>query len=237
MSINKCSRLKANDKIEHGGLSLTVEEWALRIGIGVYALYDRIEKWPIEKALLSKKHDSDFYKGRKGVKFMDYMGRSMSLTECAIEMGISISALSHRIKRKGLEKALLMGVTKRTGITKDPEYKSWYYSHHSRKEWSTYEEFIAEVGRSKIGDRLIRIDSSLPLGKGNAKWYTPAFEHINPTTSTMLTYSGETMTMREWAKKKGMKYETLYQRIGRLGWSVENALTIPTRNRAILQKV
>lgn len=42
-----------------------------------------------------------------------------------------------------------------------------------------------------------------------------------------LTFNGKTQTIREWAKELEMPWPTLYDRINRNGWTVEEALTIP----------
>lgn len=33
-------------------------------------------------------------------------------------------------------------------------------------------------------------------------------------------------TIAEWAKEKGLKYDVLYSRLNRYGWSVEKALEV-----------
>jgi hypothetical protein len=46
----------------------------------------------------------------------------------------------------------------------------------------------------------------------------------------LLTFQGETMTVSEWARRVGMHPLTLFARLG-AGWSVEEALTTPVRER------
>lgn len=46
-----------------------------------------------------------------------------------------------------------------------------------------------------------------------------------------LTYNGRTQTIREWAKELGMPWATLYDRVNRNGWSVEDAIEIPLGQR------
>lgn len=48
---------------------------------------------------------------------------------------------------------------------------------------------------------------------------------------TELTFEGQTKTIREWANEKGMPVPTLYDRVNRNGWTVEEALTIPLGGR------
>lgn len=46
-----------------------------------------------------------------------------------------------------------------------------------------------------------------------------------------LTYNDRTQSIREWAAELEMPWPTLYDRINRNGWTVEEALTIPLGGR------
>lgn len=46
-----------------------------------------------------------------------------------------------------------------------------------------------------------------------------------------LTFDGRTQTIKEWAAELEMPWPTLYDRINRNGWTVEEALTIPLGGR------
>ena len=48
---------------------------------------------------------------------------------------------------------------------------------------------------------------------------------------TELTYNGETKSIREWAKELEMPWPTLYDRVNRNGWTVEEAIEIPLGGR------
>ncbi len=48
---------------------------------------------------------------------------------------------------------------------------------------------------------------------------------------TELTYDGETKSIREWAKELEMPWPTLYDRVNRNGWTVEEAIEIPLGGR------
>ena len=45
----------------------------------------------------------------------------------------------------------------------------------------------------------------------------------------LLTYKGETKTIKEWARLVGIDRRTMYYRIKIMGWSVEKALETPTK--------
>lgn len=46
-----------------------------------------------------------------------------------------------------------------------------------------------------------------------------------------LTFEGKTQSIRKWAEELEMPWPTLYDRINRNGWTVEEALTIPLGGR------
>lgn len=46
-----------------------------------------------------------------------------------------------------------------------------------------------------------------------------------------LTYDGRTQSIRKWAEELEMPWPTLYDRVNRNGWTVEDALTIPLGGR------
>lgn len=46
-----------------------------------------------------------------------------------------------------------------------------------------------------------------------------------------LTFEGRTQTIKEWAEELEMLWPTLYDRVNRNGWSVEEALTTPLGQR------
>lgn len=46
-----------------------------------------------------------------------------------------------------------------------------------------------------------------------------------------ITYKGETKSIREWADEIGMPWPTLYDRINRNGWTVEDAIETPLGQR------
>lgn len=46
-----------------------------------------------------------------------------------------------------------------------------------------------------------------------------------------LTYNGETKSIKEWAAEKNMPWPTLYDRVNRNGWTVEDAIETPLGQR------
>ncbi len=47
----------------------------------------------------------------------------------------------------------------------------------------------------------------------------------------LYRHNGKSQTLRAWARESGISYEVLQKRIGRHGWTIEEALTVPTGGR------
>lgn len=57
-------------------------------------------------------------------------------------------------------------------------------------------------------------------------------KHKKPNLKlTELTYNGETKSIRAWAEEINMPWPTLYDRVNRNGWTVEDAIEIPLGQR------
>lgn len=95
--------------------------------------------------------------------------------------------------------------------------------------WDSFEQFLADMGpRPGAGYSIERIDNDGPYAPGNCRWATVLEQARNKHNNTRLTYHGQTMALSAWAEAKGIRADTIMARIGH-GWSIEKALTTPTR--------
>ena len=93
--------------------------------------------------------------------------------------------------------------------------------------WDDFETFLADMGRRPSAEYSIeRRDGTLGYSPENCYWATIKQQNRNTARNRFLTFEGETLTVAEWAERKGMTYGALSNRI-RDGWSTEDALTIP----------
>ncbi len=65
-----------------------------------------------------------------------------------------------------------------------------------------------------------------PGAKGSTGAKRPAKRPAKLTVK-LLTYKGQTLSVADWAKKLGLKPNTIRGRLNRLGWSVEKTLSTP----------
>lgn len=65
----------------------------------------------------------------------------------------------------------------------------------------------------------------------NCRWATQQEQANNKTNNHLLTVFGETKTIANWARDSRAKagYQSILERIIKLGWSAEDAITTPTR--------
>ncbi len=95
-----------------------------------------------------------------------------------------------------------------------------------------FEEFLAEVGpRPGKEYSLDRINNEGNYEHGNVRWATQKNQNRNKRTNRYLTYQNETLCLVSWAEKLGLNHEAIRSRL-RSGWSVEKALSTPSRARA-----
>ncbi|MFA6290131.1 MAG: hypothetical protein WC637_00040 [Victivallales bacterium] len=76
-----------------------------------------------------------------------------------------------------------------------------------------------------------RIDNDGNYEPSNCRWIPIGEQSKNTSSNHNITFQDETMTMSDWARKKGLKISTFCARLKK-GWSKEEALTIPLLNHS-----
>lgn len=99
-----------------------------------------------------------------------------------------------------------MGIKELRTLGKEHEVKEW---------WS--------MNKTRLIEELSKILEPKPEQKPQIKKQNLKLHE--------LTYAGKTQTIREWADELKMPWATLYDRVNRNGWTVEEALTIPLGER------
>lgn len=87
--------------------------------------------------------------------------------------------------------------------------------------------FIQDMGERPEGTTLDRIDNDGPYSPENCRWATKEEQYDNMGSTIKWAYGGEEHTLKDWAKITGISKTTLYQRVKRYGYSIEEALTRP----------
>jgi hypothetical protein len=91
-----------------------------------------------------------------------------------------------------------------------------------------YENFLADMGRRPSPKHTVeRKNGKLGYSPDNCVWATRDVQNNNTSRNHRLTYAGETLTLAQWAKRRGLKASTLRMRISSYGWDLKKALTTP----------
>ena len=117
----------------------------------------------------------------------------------------------------------------RTTNKNDP----WYSYYGGRgivvcEEWrNSFEPFKAWAVENGYKDNLTldRRNNEEGYSPENCRWVTRAVQEENTRRTHFLTYKGKTKSITEWAKATGIKRSVLYDRINKMGWDIERALT------------
>lgn len=98
-------------------------------------------------------------------------------------------------------------------------------------EWAgSFEQFLLDMGRAPSkGHSLDRIDVNKNYELSNCRWATSKEQGNNKTTSRLIEYRGQTKTVAQWADSVGVRAGLLRDRLFKLNWGVEKALTAPLR--------
>ena len=90
--------------------------------------------------------------------------------------------------------------------------------------WSDFAVFHADMGDMPETYTLDRIDNDGNYGPKNCRWADSVTQRENSSTVRLITYRGVTKHIRQWSTDLGINYGTLYARLNKLGWSVEDSL-------------
>ena len=100
--------------------------------------------------------------------------------------------------------------------------QEWNDSFELFREWAMangYEDNLS----------IDRIDVNGNYCPENCRWTTQKEQCNNKRNNHLLTHNGETLTISEWAQRLNVNYFSLHDRITKLGWSAEKALTTPIK--------
>lgn len=101
------------------------------------------------------------------------------------------------------------------------------------EEWRhDFQAFFADMGPKPSPSHSIdRIDNEKGYRPGNCRWTTNTVQMNNTRHNRRIAFRGETLTIAQWACRCALPYDVLLARLGRLGWSVQRALTTPLHGR------
>ena len=93
----------------------------------------------------------------------------------------------------------------------------WLNSFVSFREWALHSGYADNLS-------LDRINVNGNYEPSNCRWATQKQQENNRTNNHLITYKGETRTMKQWAEKLGISYNCLQMRLNAYGYTIAEAL-------------
>lgn len=179
-------------------------------------------------------------------------GQRMRMVRVRCDCGTVFSALLNNIRRDHTQSCgcLKYQLPSYHGMRGTPIYTSWdsmiqrctnpksyHYRNYGARgimicsEWRNFKNFhkwAIENGWAE-GLEIDRINNDGNYEPSNCRWVTPAVNNLNKRTNRLLTFDGQTKTLKEWSDLTGLRYKTIQGRIDIMKWSVEKALTTPPK--------
>lgn len=142
----------------------------------------------------------------------------------------SCGCLRHK-KSRSKEYTALVNIKDRCYNTNNKYYND--YGGRGIKvsnEWlNSFETFLNDMGECPKKFTIDRINNELGYSKENCKWVSQKEQIRNRRNTLIVTYNNETKPLAQFCEELGLVYDTILNRIKRLNWKIEDALSTPIR--------
>lgn len=113
---------------------------------------------------------------------------------------------------------------------RNPTGKSYCYEGLSVcSRWEVFENFLADMKCPPIGHSLDRIDNLKGYSRDNCRWVPLAHQAKNTCRNRKVVFQGELDIVSDHARRQGLDPDVVFDRLNKLGWDVNRALSCPVR--------
>lgn len=102
--------------------------------------------------------------------------------------------------------------------------QDWMDDSSNFFNWAFENGFVEDAKQAE--NSIDRIDPDGDYCPENCRWVDSYTQANNTRKNIYYEWNGERHTLTEWSRIVGINSGTLYHRINRLGWSIEEALTL-----------
>lgn len=151
---------------------------------------------------------------------------------CQRRQWVKTRNTTHGLSRKVPEYEVWKGMLARCRDPRNISYP-WYGGRGVTvcERWKSFENFYADMGpRPTPKHQIDRMDSTSEYAPTNCRWVTKQEQARNQANNRLLTFNGETLPLAAWADRLGMSPSAIGQRLRKLGWTVDRALTEPVHS-------
>lgn len=103
--------------------------------------------------------------------------------------------------------------------------EEWKNNYSVFKEWALANGYDENAQRGVC--TLDRINVNGNYEPSNCRWINIQKQQLNKQNNRLITFNGETKTLKEWSDELGINYGTLQQRLDVAKLSIEEAFTKP----------
>jgi hypothetical protein len=189
--------------------------------------------------------ESDPYIGPSGKKARRWRckcdcGNTATPVQSNLKSGIAKSCGCLRVDRL-IERSTSHGNAARANPS--PEYRAWSAinrrcsdTNHSRYAdyggrgiqvlWKSFDEFLKAMGKQpSAGHSIDRVDVNGHYCTENCRWASPKEQSRNKRDTQWVEWNGRRQSLADWADETGISHSTLYHRLVKQNWPIEQALT------------